>query len=295
MIRPRHYWVVSPNVMHDENKGWKQEILNNHVAIMGWGPDEYNSGYGRGPQFAGIGNPSVQQGDVILIAKGHTHIVSVAIGLVDSEYWQQRFPLLTSKPVYLRHLEPFNQLPNTLPNLLNRILPWQSALSEIPQNPVGNKARAWIDQQLKQSVTKVSKTQGGGGFPRQPDIQRRQAVEKAAQDAVEQHYKKQNYRIDDVSGRKCGWDLEATKNGYTLNIEVKGLFGVTPLVELTPNEYIPIKNMDRTYRLCVVTNALDNSKRRIQEFSFKSKSQGWMDANSNVLNIDVRESARIRA
>jgi hypothetical protein len=45
------------------------------------------------------------------------------------------------------------------------------------------------------------------------------------------------WKVDDVSDQNKGWDLEATKGGATLYLEVKGLSGSQILVELTPNEF----------------------------------------------------------
>lgn len=97
---------------------------------MGWGPDDYDRGYRRGPMFAGKGDPSVQQGDVILIARRHKAnephgIEVVAVGMVDSEYWIDTFQHLHPESVQLRHLEPFKPLskvPQSIP--LKRVLPY---------------------------------------------------------------------------------------------------------------------------------------------------------------------------
>ena len=81
---------------------------------------------------------------------------------------------------------------------------------------------------------------------RQPDIKQRQRVERAAQQAVEDWYYAQGYHVIDVSADNLGWDLEATKDGHTLTIEVKGLSGSTPMAYITPNEYSPIKGRVRS-------------------------------------------------
>lgn len=134
-----------------------------------------------------------------------------------------------------------------------------------------------------------------GRSPRQSNIEMRQEVERVAQQAVENRYGGQGYDVRDVSADNFGWDLEVTRNGRRLKVEVKGLSGATPIAELTPNEYHSIKRHDKSYRLCIVTNVLDKSARRIQEFSFKSVSQGWKDQAGNQLSIAVREAARVEA
>lgn len=296
----RRYWVVSPNVTNNLKtlEGWKEEILKRHVAIMGYGPSEYKGKQGRnktGPQFAGRGNPSVQQGDVVLIARSRTLKEVIAAGVVDSEYWLQRFPQLYRKRVQLRHLEPFKlfrEVPKTLP--LERVLPWKPAMRELrPENSDDKKVTDWLEQQLKAD----NRTYGGGSrshsIPRQPDTQLRHAVEDAAMKVVRKFYEEQHYYVDDVSANRCGWDLEATKDQCTLKIEVKGLSGTTAVTELTPNEYQHIKEEDSSYRLCIVTNALHRTP-TIQEFYFDPQEEAWVGQNGNQLNIEPRESARVK-
>ncbi len=151
MTKQRHYWVVSPNVQHDGKKGWKQLIMNEGVAIMGWGPDDYDNGYGRGPQFAGKGDPSVQPNDVILIAHGHKPAKLVAVGVASNDYWIDTFPDLKETPVQLRRLIPFKKLYTQPPGIpLDQALPWQAALAEInPRDPVLKKVCEWLEKELK--------------------------------------------------------------------------------------------------------------------------------------------------
>jgi len=150
----RRYWIVSPNVEHDGKRGWKQIILKDRVAIMGWGPDDYRKSHSRGPQFAGRGSPSVQQGDIILVARRHKAnkpdgMELVALGVVNSEYWMDTFPYLHANPVQLRALDPFKPLekaPRHIP--VNKALPWQSALEEIdPQ--IHKKVCDWLEKELE--------------------------------------------------------------------------------------------------------------------------------------------------
>jgi hypothetical protein len=144
----RHYWVVSPNVQHDGKNGWKKIILDNGVAIMGWKPDDNNKGYGRGPRFAGKGNPSVQPNDVILIAHGHKPIKLVAVGVVSQEYWIDTYPDLRDSPVQIRRLIPFKRLyepPSDIP--LGRAIPWQAAMKEI--DPALEEVCEWLEDELE--------------------------------------------------------------------------------------------------------------------------------------------------
>jgi len=301
MAQQRQYWVVSPNVDGSGKfvEQWKNEILKYHVAIMGWAPDHRVVGNTMGPQFAGKGNPSVQQGDIVLIARSHRNSSEVvAVGVVNSEWWGERLqPHPNNDEVYLRHLEPFKPLyrvPQDIPikNVLPHIKTMRGPLS--PEDPAHKIVCEWMERQLLMYDRKVGNDHKGHGAPRQPDIQRRHAVEMAAQEAVGKLYSDKGYSVIDVSDKKRGWDLEATRNRGTIKIEVKGLFGDTSLAELTPNEYRPIKGGDRSYRLCIVTNAL-NPKPRIQDFYFDSESQCWADQEGNRLSIEVREGARVRS
>ena len=67
-------------------------------------------------------------------------------------------------------------------------------------------------------------------------------------------YKEQTpeYSLKSVEKDNRGWDLEATKKGKTLYLEVKGHLGNVIQFELTPNEYARMQEHSKIYRVCVV-------------------------------------------
>jgi hypothetical protein len=292
------YWVVSPNVDGSGRcvEEWKDEIRKYHVAIMGWGPGVVSNKMGS--RFAGIGDPSIQIGDVVLVGRSRTRREIVAVGIVNSAWWAERLPPHPqNKEVYLRHLEPFLLLkdaPRGVP--LDKVLPHSKAMTELPlslENPDHKKVIDWLDKKLKGDDTQSANRRASSGPPRQPDIKRRHQVESAAQEAVTDFYTAQHYRVDDVSANSCGWDLVAKKERLTLKVEVKGLSGTTAHAELTPNEYRLVKNRDNSYRLCIVTDALESSC-HIQEFRFDPNERQWLDQDGNELSIEERIGAVVK-
>jgi len=125
---------------------------------------------------------------------------------------------------------------------------------------------------------------------RQTDPQLRQRVEEAAIDLTIAHYTQLHYRIRSVEGDNVGWDLEATRDGRRLKLEVKGLSGGDPRVELTPNEYQAMSQHARNYRLCIVTNAL--SKPSLEIFSFSDEASCWKSTTGRTLQIAELTGAR---
>lgn len=131
---------------------------------------------------------------------------------------------------------------------------------------------------LSQIVTSAEGSSQRRG-PRQPDIETRLAVEKAAMKAVQERLS-DNCEWVDVSALYEGWDIAATKKGGKQNllVEVKGLSGSTAIVDLTPKEYTKFlahgsgKNGER-YIVAIVTDALTN----LQKVSFYGKSgKDWV-------------------
>ncbi len=93
-----------------------------------------------------------------------------------------------------------------------------------------------------------------------PDKDRITQIEQAAISATVAYFEKRGYRVVSVEKDNRGWDLEATKNGERLLIEVKGHIGNVIQFELTPNEYAKLKAKSSSYRVCVVRKALENSE-----------------------------------
>lgn len=98
-------------------------------------------------------------------------------------------------------------------------------------------------------------------FPRQAlkvDAEARKRVEQAAIAFVTKEYKKLGYTITSREKENLGWDLDAKKGAIELQLEVKGLAQSQISVRITKNEHDFMMSNKASYRLCVVTNALNN-------------------------------------
>ena len=93
---------------------------------------------------------------------------------------------------------------------------------------------------------------------RQPDPLRRAEVEHAAVRETVAHYKRLGYIVTSFEKDNLGWDLEAAhpNRNLTLKLEVKGLSGTEPCIDVTPNEYACMSRHRDEYRLCIVTETL---------------------------------------
>ncbi|WP_165250553.1 DUF3883 domain-containing protein [Paludisphaera soli] len=125
---------------------------------------------------------------------------------------------------------------------------------------------------------------------RQTDPLLRRRVEQAAIDLTISHYAQLHYRIRSVERDNVGWDLEASRDGRDLKLEVKGLCGGETRVELTPNEYQAMSQNAQTYRLCIVTNALD--KPSLEIFSYSNEAGCWKGTSGRTLNVVESVAAR---
>jgi hypothetical protein len=117
-------------------------------------------------------------------------------------------------------------------------------------------------------MVRVSKASKASVHRWQQDIKRRMAVEEAAMRKAEDYYRDHGFSTKRVHLENLGWDIDATKKGTTLRVEVKGLSGAELSVELTPNEYMAMKQHKSSYHLCVVLNALEkNCQPRVFAYS----------------------------
>lgn len=104
----------------------------------------------------------------------------------------------------------------------------------------------------------------GAGFG---TAERNRRVEMAAMDEVTRVYTESQWKVRDVSGDRCGWDLTACRDGVERHLEVKGVSGDKPSILLTRNEHSTAL-MDSLWRLAVVTRALD--KPAVKEYDSDS-------------------------
>lgn len=160
MTTLRRYWVVSPNVKDDKTKDqrsveqWKQAILHDYVAVMGWPPYDYDHGHAVGPRFA----DDVKNGDVVLIArKKWREPEVVAVGVVSSDLKQEdeNYRKIHDKgPVYVRKLHPFKTTRQGPRDALLEVLKCNWAMHELypdrddDRYDSHRKICAWVNQQL---------------------------------------------------------------------------------------------------------------------------------------------------
>lgn len=133
---------------------------------------------------------------------------------------------------------------------------------------------------------------------RKTDPEHNVKVEKAAVRTVRKYFERLSYTVESVERDNVGWDLEA-KFGVRrcLRIEVKGLSGSGPVVELTPNEYEKFQEEADDYRLAIVTDALSRTP-RLMICRFSGELREWiveMEGKADGrMEIEPRSSARIR-
>ena len=129
------------------------------------------------------------------------------------------------------------------------------------------------------------------GSARQADALKRIAVEKKAIEIVSAHYTYLGYAVESFEKDNVGWDLTATNKRSVLKLEVKGLSGSIISTELTPNEYKNLKNDNKCYRICIVSNAL--VKPKLQIFYYSNDTQKWSSDDGSILYFMEMISVRI--
>lgn len=164
---------------------------------------------------------------------------------------------------------------------------WYADAEDMPEQ-VGLRQRVLEYVQHRRIEVPISQA----SIPRQVDPLLRQMIEKAAIEKVTSYYAGLGYQVQSVEKDNAGWDLEAKHaiQKDKLRLEVKGLSGSDLCFELTPNEYAKMKENRSTYRLCIVTQALNNPE--LSVFTYSGESEKWTDANNRILHIDEAISAR---
>jgi hypothetical protein len=128
------------------------------------------------------------------------------------------------------------------------------------------------------------------------DPQKNAKVEHAAIDLATRYFEEFDYVVDSVEGDNVGWDLNAvhSQTGLQIRLEVKGLSGREISIEVTPNESKMMWKHKQTYRICVGTNCLERSQRRLAVFAYNDTSGSWADGSDRPLQISEVKSARMR-
>jgi hypothetical protein len=107
-----------------------------------------------------------------------------------------------------------------------------------------------------------------------PDKDLNLQVERIAIEKTWKTFEKAGYEVKSVEPDNRGWDLEASKDGVIFRLEVKGHAGNVIQFELTPNEYTQMKKYHKSFRVCVVRNAL--SRPRLKVFRPEPLNGQWI-------------------
>ena len=128
---------------------------------------------------------------------------------------------------------------------------------------------------------------------RNPDTEKKRAVEDAAIRSARQYYENHGYEVISVEKENKGWDLECHENGKVrFAVEVKGLSGGDIRIELTPNEFRASQR--KNFRLAVVTHALEKSKSQCRVFKKGELENEWCSINDGkTLCASIVKSAII--
>ena len=113
-------------------------------------------------------------------------------------------------------------------------------------------ARAAYRVDIEDVAREAERSVSGGGFG---SAEENRKVEAAVISHVRDYFRAHGCAVRDVSGTKCGYDLECRRGRVTLHVEVKGTRGAEQKFILTRNEERTWKS-DKRFRLALVTNAL---------------------------------------
>lgn len=136
-----------------------------------------------------------------------------------------------------------------------------------------------------------------GGATKLADVDRRQRIERTAMAVTARWFVDHAFEVEDVSMQQLGWDLEARRGRGCLRLEVKGtsLDAASFAVEVTPNEYLNMRDPARrpTYRLCVVSDC--EGAPRLEVFAWSNEGQVWSTGDgARALTVDEVLGARLR-
>ncbi|MCC6678942.1 MAG: DUF3883 domain-containing protein [Phycisphaerales bacterium] len=133
---------------------------------------------------------------------------------------------------------------------------------------------------------------------RQPDPAKRIEVEHAAMSAIRRRFEA-DWELEDRSRKMgLGYDFlakpRAARSGEELLLEVKGCSSSGIVCELTPSERacMTARATRDQYRLCVVTDALDDDKRQVHIFEYHVGVQQWTADGGRVLEVEELVGAR---
>ncbi len=178
-----------------------------------------------------------------------------------------------------------------------KLLPVDERTIQIPRKTKGSigQSNVWygdskIGLEIAVEVEEFAKgkrTKRKSKSTRNTDPEHNSKVERAAIEVVWKYYEDLGYNLASVEKDNVGWDLEASQNKTKLRIEVKGLSGESPCIELSPNEYKAWSENHHCYRLAVVTSALTSPNLHICRYS--QESGAWQVSSHDGASIDIVE------
>ena len=185
-----------------------------------------------------------------------------------------------------------------------KLLPIDERIIQIPRKTAGSigQSNVWygdsaIGRNIANEVTASVKGKRKRRKPekaRSTDPEHNTKVEKAAIKLAWKYYENLGYSLTSVEKDNVGWDLEGAQNKTKLRIEVKGLSGTNPNIELSPNEFKAFSENHKGYRLAVITEALTSPKLHICHYS--QEHEAWQVSSHDGASVDIVEkvAAQVR-
>lgn len=130
---------------------------------------------------------------------------------------------------------------------------------------------------------------GGGGWMK--DVELRKQIEVAAMERVVDYFSNKGFNCEYVHKENKGWDIEISKGNKLYQVEVKGTQHDFSTVELTPNEYKMMMAKKKTYRVCIVSHAINAQKQTLDTFHYNG--EFWVNDLGLKLNLSVIKSAKL--
>ncbi|EKO3534169.1 DUF3883 domain-containing protein [Vibrio fluvialis] len=178
-----------------------------------------------------------------------------------------------------------------------KLLPIDERIIQIPRKTAGSigQSNVWygdseIGLNIASEVTALVKGEQKRRKPqesRSTDPEHNSKIEKAAIKQAWKYYENLGYSLTSVEKDYVGWDLEAVQNKTKLRIEVKGLSGSNPNIELSPNEFKAFSENHKGYRLAVVTEALTSPKLYICHYS--QQQEAWLVSSHDGASVNIVE------
>lgn len=206
-------------------------------------------------------------------------------------------PQVVAKPDNV-HLLPLDQRTFTIPTKKEKGCLGQSPVWYGTDDAFRGRVRAFIARGGR--FEKPAKKGGGAG--RQSDPEARKRIESAAVRFVTSYYESiegGERDVDSVEVQCLGWDLDVRGSGEWLRVEVKGLSGSDPIVELTPNEYQAMRSTEhRAHYVVFIVTGLAGSKPKAHIFRYDAKASArrrhvWASQSGRLLRIEERKAARL--